>query len=59
MLIFLEIPYENGIILFQKGVQANHMNPLCIRWFRGRVVNALDFKAGGLGYIPGSGGTMD
>ena len=30
MLIFLEIPYENGIILSQSGVQANHMNPLCI-----------------------------
>ena len=25
MLIFLEISHENGIILSQKGVQANHM----------------------------------
>ena len=27
MLIFLKIPHENGIILSQKGVQVNHMNP--------------------------------
>ena len=36
MLIFLEIPHKNGIILSQRGggVQANHMNPLCIRHCR-------------------------
>ena len=28
MLILLEIPHKNGIILSQMGVQANHMNPL-------------------------------
>ena len=27
MLILLEIPYKKGIILSQKGVQANHMIP--------------------------------
>ena len=27
MLILLEIPHNNGIILSQMGVQANHMNP--------------------------------
>ena len=31
MLFLLEIPHENRIILSQKGVQVNHMNPLCIR----------------------------
>ena len=33
MLIFLEIPHENGIILSQKRVQGNHMNALCIRHY--------------------------
>ena len=31
MLIFLEIPNENGIILSQVGVRANHINSLCTR----------------------------
>ena len=31
MLILLEIPHKNGIVLSQMGVQANHMKPLCIR----------------------------
>ena len=31
---FPEIPHENGIILSQKGVQANHMISLCIRHCR-------------------------
>ena len=31
MLIFLEISHGNGIILSQKRVQANHMNPIRIR----------------------------
>ena len=34
MLIFLKIPHENGIILSQRVVQANHMNSLCIRHCR-------------------------
>ena len=29
------------------------------RWFRGRVVCALDYEAGDPGSIPGSGGTTD
>ena len=31
MLILPEIPHKDGIILSQLGIQANHMNPLCIR----------------------------
>ena len=31
MQFLLEIPHENRIIMSQKGVQVNHMNPLCIR----------------------------
>ena len=30
-----------------------------LRWFRGRVVCALDYEAGDPGSIPGSGGTTD
>ena len=30
-----------------------------VRWFRGRVVCALDYEAGDPGSIPGSGGTTD
>ena len=33
------------------------INP--IRWFRGRVVCALDYEAGDPGSIPGCGGTTD
>ena len=29
------------------------------KWFHGRVVSALDYKAGDPGSIPGSGGTID
>ena len=28
---FSDFPHENGIVLSQNGVQANHMNPLCNR----------------------------
>ena len=30
-----------------------------VRWFRDRVVCALDYEAGDQGSIPGSGGTTD
>ena len=30
-----------------------------LKWFRGRVVCALDYEAGDPGSIPGSGGTTD
>ena len=30
VLVLLEIPHKNGILLSQMGVQAYHMNPLCI-----------------------------
>ena len=35
------------------------LNDSLIRWFRGRVVCALDYGAGDPGSIPGSGGTTD
>ena len=44
MLILLEIPDLNGIILSQMGVQANHMNPLCIGNCR-RVAGQLGLKS--------------
>ena len=37
MVIFEEIPHDNGIILSQKEVQAKYMNPLCIHHCRSKL----------------------